>query len=64
VKTSRPGCVGTRSNLILSWSGKAVTIPNKKTRTMALNVTMPATVADACQGATFSIAVSLRATKA
>jgi hypothetical protein len=64
VKTSRPGCAGTRSNLILSWKGKAVTIPNKKARTLALSVTMPATVADACQGATFTIAVSVRATAA
>jgi hypothetical protein len=64
VKTSRPGCVGTRSNLILSWSGKAVTIPDKKARTLALSVTMPATVVDACQGATFTIAVSVRATGA
>ena len=63
-KTSRPGCVGTRANLLLSWTGKAVTIPNKKTRTMALNVKMPVTVANACQGATFTITVSLRATKA
>jgi hypothetical protein len=62
-KTSRAGCTGARTNLILSWSGKAATIPNRKTRTMALTVTMPATVADACQGATFTITVSVRATK-
>lgn len=63
-KTSRAGCAGTRANLLLSWTGKAVTIPNKKTRTMTLNVTMPRTVANACQGATFKMTVSLSATKA
>lgn len=62
--TSRPGCAGTRTNLILSWTGKPVTIPNKKARTIALTVTMPSTVVDACQGATFKITVGVRATKA
>jgi hypothetical protein len=61
--TSRPGCTGTRTNLILSWAGKPVKIANTKSHTMALTVTMPTTVVDACQGATFKITVSLTATK-
>jgi hypothetical protein len=61
--TSRPGCTGTSSNLIVSYTGKPVTIPNRKTRAMGLTVTMPPSVADACQGATFKITISLRATK-
>jgi hypothetical protein len=61
--TSRTGCAGGPANLVLSTSGRAITINPRKTGTIRLTVTMPRTVADACQGATFRISLTARAIK-
>jgi hypothetical protein len=61
--TSRPGCGGTRQNLLVSRKGKAITIKPKKTASLIMTVVMPSTVADACQGATFRITFTARAVR-
>ena len=43
---------------------KAAVIKRKATKTVTLHVTMPKTVADACQSATFRISFKARAVKA
>ena len=62
--TSRAGCAGIPANLVLSRRSRAIIIMPKKTGTILLTVTMPRTVANACQGATFRISLTARATKA
>jgi hypothetical protein len=49
---------------VLSRSSRAIIVMPKKTGTILLTVTMPRTVANACQGATFRISLTARATKA
>jgi hypothetical protein len=59
--TSRPGCAGTRANLLLSTFARAITIKPKKTAPVVMTVVMPPSVADACQGAIFRITFTIHA---
>ena len=61
--TTRPGCAGTRTNLLISRRGGAFGIKPKKTAPVVMTVVMPTTVADACQGATFRITFTARAVR-
>jgi hypothetical protein len=61
--TSRAGCAGIPANLVLSRTSRAITIMPKKTGKILVTVTMPRTVANACQGATFRISLTARAVK-
>lgn len=60
--TGRAGCVGSAANLVVKPSAKS-TIAAKKRRTVTILVTMPRTVANACQGAKFTISLKGKATK-
>jgi hypothetical protein len=62
--TNRPGCAGTRTNLIVSHRGGPFTIKPKKSSPVIMTVVMPLTVVDACQGATFKITFTARAVRA
>jgi hypothetical protein len=63
--TNRSGCLGIPANVTVSTRGlKAVVIRRKATKTLILRVSMPRTVANACQGATFKITFKGRAVKA
>ena len=62
--TTRPGCVATRANLLVSRSGGAITVKPRKTAAVVMTVVMPGTVADACQGATFALTFTARAVRA
>jgi hypothetical protein len=61
--TNRPGCTGTRSNLLVSHRGGAFAIKPKMTMAVIMTVVMPATVNNACQGATFKITFTARAVR-
>jgi hypothetical protein len=61
--TTRPGCAGTRTNLIISRRGAAFSINPNKTAIVVMTVVMPATVEDACQGATFKFTFTARAVR-
>jgi hypothetical protein len=61
--SSRVGCSATATNLVVRYAGKPVTVPKNASRKMTLTVTMPSTAVDGCQGAKFTIALSVRATK-
>jgi hypothetical protein len=61
--TNRQGCAGTAANLVATASKRAITIPAHASRTLVVTVRMPATVANACQGATFRISLTGRATR-
>jgi hypothetical protein len=62
--TTRPGCAGTRANLVISRRAGAILVKPKKTVPVVMTVVMPATVADACQGATFRMTFTARAVRA
>jgi hypothetical protein len=62
--TSRAGCAGTRTNLLVSRKAGLILIKPKKTASVVMTVVMPATVADACQGAMFRITFAARAVRA
>ncbi len=62
--TSRPGCAGTRANLVINRKAGAFVIKPKKTALVVMTVVMPPTVADACQGATFRMTFTARAVRA
>jgi hypothetical protein len=62
--TNRPGCTGTRANLVVSHKAGAIVIKPKKTAAVVMTVVMPPTVADACQGATFRMTFTARAVRA
>jgi|SRR5436190_16217672 hypothetical protein len=61
--TSRPGCAGTRTNLLVSRKGGAIAVKPKKSTPVIMTVVMPTTVVDACQGATFKITFTARAVR-
>ncbi len=61
--TNHPGCGGVRTNLLVSRRAGAVKIKPKKTAKVIMTVVMPATVLDACQGATFKITFTARAVR-
>jgi hypothetical protein len=62
-KTGRAGCTGTAGNLVVKAPTATVKLGRKKTHIDVLRVTMPTTVANACQGASFKITVKMRATR-
>jgi hypothetical protein len=62
--TTRPGCTGTRANLVISRRSGVFVIRPKKTQPVVMTVVMPPTVADACQGATFRMTFTARAVRA
>jgi hypothetical protein len=65
VKSSnRQGCTAAASNLKVSASSGGLAIRAHKTKTVVFQVTMPRTVANACQGARFALSFSARATRA
>jgi hypothetical protein len=59
--TTRPGCAGTRTNLLISHRGGALSVKPNKTANVVMTVVMPSTAEDACQGATFKLAFTARA---
>lgn len=61
--TNHPGCAGARTNLLISSHAGAINIKPKKTKTAIMTVVMPATVVDACQGATFKITFTAHAVR-
>ena len=64
-KTTKAGCTGAPANLgLISTSTRRLVIPAHKSKTVVLQVTMPTTVANACQGATFKLSLRARATRA
>ena len=63
-KTSKAGCTGIAANLGIGPTGiRRLVIPAHKSKTVVLQVAMPATVANACQGATFKISFRAKATR-
>ena len=63
--SNRAGCSAVASNLtVVSTSSRGVPIRAHAAKTVVLRVTMPLTVANACQGARFALAFSARATRA
>ena len=64
VKSSnRQGCTAAASNLKVSAPSGRLAIRAHKTKAVVLQVTMPRTVANACQGARFALSFSARATR-
>ena len=61
--TTVRGCAGTTMNLVVTHAKKTFTIAKKKSAKLPLTVTMPRTVANVCQGARFSITVTVKAVK-
>jgi hypothetical protein len=63
--TNRAGCTGTAANLGVTSAGlRSLSLRAHKQKTVVLEVAMPSTVANACQGATFTISFRARATRA
>jgi hypothetical protein len=62
--TNVPGCSGVPGNLTVKAPKGALVVPKRKTKTLVLQIAMPSTVANACQGAAFKITLSARAKKA
>jgi len=62
-KTGRNGCTGKAVNLVVTAPGATVELARSKKHTYVLRAMMPTTVANACQGANFKIAVKARATR-
>lgn len=63
--TNRAGCTGAASNLgVISAGLRSLPIRAHKKKTVVLQVAMPSTVANACQGATFKISFRAKATRA
>ncbi len=61
--TTRPGCAGTRTNLVVSRRGGAIAIASGKSANVVMTVVMPTTVVDACQGATFKLTFTAQAVR-
>jgi hypothetical protein len=57
------GCAGLATNLTVTGPKSALKIAPMKSGKLTLTVTMPRSVVNACQGARFSIAVSVKAVK-
>jgi hypothetical protein len=63
--SNRPGCTGAPTNLTAAAGGsRSLLIGAHRSKTVLLHVAMPSTVSNACQGATFALAFSARATRA
>ena len=64
-RTTKVGCTGAKTNIVVTTKGmRAVVIPKRTSRYATIHVTMPSTVANACQGARFTITLRGRATRA
>ncbi len=64
-RTTKVGCTGAKTNIVVTTKGmRAVVIPKRTSRVATIHVTMPSTVANACQGARFTITLRGRATRA
>lgn len=61
--TTRPGCAGTRANLLVSRRGGPIAITSGKTANVVMTVVMPSTVVNACQGATFKLTFTAHAVR-
>ncbi len=62
-KTSLTGCAGSATNLTVTRPNGTPRIAPMKSGKLPLRVTMPRSVVNACQGARFSIAISVKAVK-
>jgi hypothetical protein len=63
--SNRPGCTGSATNLTVAVAGsRGLPIGARGSKTIVLHVTMPSTVANACQGARFALSFSARASRA
>jgi hypothetical protein len=63
--TTKAGCTGAAANLSIASAGlRRLSIRAHRRKTLTLQVAMPSTVANACQGATFKISFRARATRA
>jgi hypothetical protein len=61
--TSRPGCTGAAQNLIVTPHTGPLAVGPRKTAAVVMTVVMPLTVANACQGATFTITFAAHAVR-
>jgi hypothetical protein len=63
--TTKAGCTGAAANLgVISPGTRRLVVPAHGSKTVVLRVTMPRTVANACQGATFRLSFRVRAARA
>jgi hypothetical protein len=63
--TNRTGCTGMAANLGVTSAGlRSLSLRAHKQKIVVLEVAMPSTVANACQGATFRISFRAKATRA
>jgi hypothetical protein len=63
--TNRPGCTGAATNLSVVGGGVgSLAIRAHRSKSVVLQVAMPATVDDACQGATFTLSFRASAARA
>lgn len=63
-RTTAAGCSGMPVNLVVTTPKAAAVIKAHKSKAITVRVTMPSTVANACQGARFTITLKGRAAKA
>jgi hypothetical protein len=61
--TNRPGCTGAAHNLTVTPHTGSISVRPKKIVSVIMTVVMPSTVADACQGATFTITFAAHAVR-
>ena len=61
--TTRQGCTGSSQNLTVPPTAGPIRITPKKTGKVVMTVVMPRTVANACQGATFTITFTAHAVR-
>ncbi len=61
--TGRAGCTGKAVNLVVKAPKTTLKLGRKKKHIYVLRVTMPTTVANACQGARFKLTLKARATR-
>jgi hypothetical protein len=61
--TDSAGCTGKPQNLVVTAPKATVKLRARKTHRYVVKVTMPKTVANACQGAKFKITVKVHATR-
>jgi hypothetical protein len=61
--TTAAGCTGTPANLRVTAPKAAAVVKAHKSKALTLTVTMPGSVANACQGARFAIALRGKASK-
>jgi hypothetical protein len=63
--TTKAGCTGAASNLGITSAGlRGLPLRAHKKKTVVVQIAMPSTVANACQGATFTISFRAKATRA